>query len=91
MSELRAATLESEASWGENFREESQELHKLTIKLMLAIRHYLASQQKGPGGRLFSAKDEEILWGSDDDEYEKELNKVVLAYEKKVKPKMGRK
>ncbi len=91
MSELRAANLESEASWGEDFRDESQSLHKLTVKLMIAIRHYLSSQQKGPSSRLFSEKDEDVLWGSDDDEYEKALNGVVAAYEKKIKQRMGRK
>ena len=91
MSELRVTTLESEASWGEDFYEEADGLHKLTVKLMLAIRHYLASQQKGPNSKLFSEKDEKALWGTENDEYEKELNTVVEAFEKKIKPKLGRK
>ncbi len=91
MSELRAATLESEASWGEDFHQEMDGLHKLTVKLMIAIRHYLASQQKSPNSKLFSDNDEKALWGTDNDEYEQALNRVVEAFEKIIKPKLGRK
>lgn len=89
-SELRAAISESEASWGEDFHEENKRLHGLTVKLMLAIRHYLASQKGGPNNSLFSKEDDKILWGLDD-EYEVALNKVVEAFEKKIKPRLGRK
>lgn len=89
-NELRAVTLESEASWGEDFHEESDGLHKLTMKLMLVIRHYLASQQKGPNDQLFSKKDEGVLWGTDNNDYENELSKVVEAFEDKIKAKLGK-
>jgi len=91
MSELRAAVLESKVSWGENFDKEMKGLQTLAIRLMVAIRHYLASKQKGPGGRMFGEKDEKVLWGMDEDAYEKELEMIVEAFEKKIIPKLGRK
>jgi hypothetical protein len=75
---------------GEDFHNENKELRILIVKLQLAIRHYLASQQKG-SNNIFSVEDEKILWGMEDNEYENKLNEVVKAFEEKIKPKLGRK
>jgi hypothetical protein len=91
MTELRAAVLESEVSWGEGFQNETKELNTLAVRLSISIRHYLSSQEKGPSSRLFSDKDEAILWGDDEDEYGLGLNDVISRFEQKVKPKLDRK
>lgn len=91
MIELRAAILESEVSWGEEFKEEIKGLNALVVKLSIAIRHYLQSMEEGPRSRLFNDRDEKILWGDDGDEYDLELSEVVLKFEHKIKPKLSRK
>lgn len=91
MTELRAAILESEVSWGEDFKKETKGLHVLMVRLSMSIRHYLASMDKSPGSRLFNDNDEKVLWGDDDDEYDLELSEVIRKFEQKIKPKIGRK
>lgn len=91
MSELRATIMESKASWGEDFSKELKDLHKLVMSFMSAVRHYLAAKQNGPNSRVFSENDEAVLWGTDRDDYEKELEGVVKAFEQKIRPRLDRK
>lgn len=87
-SELRVSTLESEATWDEGFKKEVQDAHKLNVKLMMAIRHYMVSFNNRP--KLFTETDEEVIYGDENDEYDKQINDIVDKFEKKIRSKIGR-
>jgi hypothetical protein len=87
-SEIQAAKLEAEVSWDEAFNQEMKDLRRLISTLMMAIKHYLSSRQSVTGSRLFTEKDEKILYGDTGDDYDKQLEKVIAAFEKKIKPKL---
>ncbi len=84
--ELDVGLLEAEVVWENNpLRGYRAELNKPIAGLVIAIRH-LTQDKRTLRSTLFSEKDEKVLYAEGDDDFDKELTRIVGKFEDFIRP-----
>ena len=92
-TDLSAAMIEVEIVWAdESFSSEIRELRQHINRVALATRRFLRDLQRPSSSRTpsMTQEDEDVLYGLNDDEFDRELQRLVKAVEEKVRPHLRR-
>ena len=87
-NELQIFRLQGEALWGTDFESLMKQLEQKSIQLDFSIRTYFDSflWENKEEQREASKKYRSLVYGRDNDNYYKELDKIIKSLESKLKP-----
>lgn len=91
ISDFDVTSLEAEVVWDDKTKQTKKDLLKLTHDLNFAIYMFVRQKRdKSFADDFHRTYEDTIYWTSDDDQYSKDLNKVVKEYETILKPFLKR-